>query len=147
MIAADLERFWSKVSPEPNTGCWLWAGGAYSTGYGQFHINKGKNSRGAHVVAYELETGRTCPRGLHLDHLCRQPLCVNPRHLEAVTPRTNTLRGFGPSAKNAFATHCKHGHEFAGRNLYVWLNPKTGRSHRVCRECHRLVMARRKDGR
>jgi hypothetical protein len=28
-----------------------------------------------------------------IDHLCRETLCCNPEHLEAVTNRENTLRG------------------------------------------------------
>lgn len=138
MIAADVERFWSKVSPEPNTGCWLWGGGFYATGYGQFHANK--TSRGAHVVAFELATGCRRIPGMHIDHLCRQPACVNPSHLELVTPMVNTHRGIGPSAQNARATHCRHGHEFSGANLYTWRNQKTGRTHRACRACHRAYM-------
>jgi hypothetical protein len=28
-----IERFWDKVSPEPNTGCWFWTGTLRSNGY------------------------------------------------------------------------------------------------------------------
>lgn len=140
MIAASINRFWSKV--EKTGTCWLWLGGHYNTGYGLFHV-EGK-SRGAHRVAYTLTTGTEPPAGMHLDHLCRNPSCVNPSHLEVVTPRENTRRGIGPSAKNAVATHCRYGHEFSDENTYVWRNRKTGRSHRVCRACHRATMARRR---
>lgn len=30
------ERFMSHVSPEPNSGCWLWAGCVSKYGYGRF---------------------------------------------------------------------------------------------------------------
>ena len=32
------------------------------------------------------------PDGLHLDHLCRVPACVNPEHLEPVTLAENNRR-------------------------------------------------------
>ena len=92
------DRFEEKYIPEPNTGCWLWTGGV--TGgvsgpklYGVMKI-KGKRAM-AHRVAYELYVGEI-PEGLIIDHLCRQPCCVNPDHLEPVTPSENILRGNGP---------------------------------------------------
>ncbi len=78
--------FEAYVQPEPNTGCHLWAGAVSGRGYGYYR------GRRAHRVAYEATFG-AIPQGLVLDHLCRQPLCVNPKHLEAVTHRTNSMRG------------------------------------------------------
>jgi hypothetical protein len=81
-------------------------------------------------VAYELFVG-PIPEGLELDHLCRNPSCVNPAHLEAVTHRENVRRGdlhlvFGSR------THCTMGHEFTDENTYP--RPTGGRG---CRECRR----------
>jgi hypothetical protein len=45
----------------------------------------------AHIVYWEGEHGPV-PEGLELDHLCRNPPCVNPAHLEPVTHQQNMQR-------------------------------------------------------
>jgi hypothetical protein len=129
------ERFIEKTAPGPN-GCIEWTGGLNGAGYGQFYIGKkvrGGTGKGyAHRWSYEYYVG-PIPEGLHLDHLCRNPKCVNPKHLEPVTIRENLLRGMGPSARNAAKTHCPAGHPYAGENLYV----TRSRNIRVCRACGR----------
>lgn len=76
------DRFMAKVSPEPNTGCWLWTGTASSRGYGKFRIGSGRTRRmvGAHRFAYEHFVG-PIPTGLYVCHHCDTPACVNPAHL------------------------------------------------------------------
>ena len=128
------ERFWAKVSPVPNTGCWMWTGYCTPLGYGKAW----RHPRVwlAHRLAYHALVG-AIPDGLELDHLCRAPGCVNPIHLEPVTHRENCLRGTGFSAANARKTHCIHGHEFSPTNT---LRKKGGR--RLCRICRRACTAR-----
>lgn len=83
-------------------------------------------------------------KGLEIDHLCRNRKCVNPLHLEAVTRKTNVLRGVSPSAKNAVKTTCAKGHMFDDKNTYVRIRKGGGRA---CRECLRLTMQeKRKSG-
>jgi hypothetical protein len=48
----------------------------------------------AHRLFYEERYG-PIPEGHQLDHLCRQPACVNPAHLEPVTQTENIRRGAG----------------------------------------------------
>lgn len=112
-------------------GCWLWTGWTNALGYPIRTINR-VNYR-IHRVSYEYHKG-SIPHGLVLDHLCRVPRCINPKHLEAVTDQENRRRGMGPAAQNARKTHCVHGHEFTPENTY--LDPsKPG--ERACRECMR----------
>mgnify|MGYP001593407743 CR=1 FL=1 len=74
-------------------GCWIWNGKPASTGYGKTWV-KGKTVN-AHRYMFEKTKGQI-PAGFQLDHLCRIPLCVNPSHLEIVTPAENTRRGLLP---------------------------------------------------
>ncbi|MBV5269024.1 MAG: HNH endonuclease, partial [Afipia sp.] len=85
-----LDLFPNYVIPEPNTGCWLCHSANNQRGYGRLNIGGGKLVT-AHRYSYELSVG-PIPHGLELDHLCRQPCCVNPAHLEPVTPFENGRR-------------------------------------------------------
>jgi hypothetical protein len=74
-------------------GCWHWIGQLNRNGYARIWW-KGKN-RVAHRAVWEQMVG-PIQEGLLLDHvasLCSLRSCVNPAHLEPVTPRINTLRG------------------------------------------------------
>ena len=125
-------RFWTKVKFTET--CWLWQGSiAKNRGYGTFrkaHLVSVK----AHRFAYEFCVG-PIPEGLQIDHLCRVRNCVNPDHLEAVSPRENMRRGVSPAANHARKTHCIRGHEFTPENTRLY-SRKRG-LERVCRACKR----------
>lgn len=111
------------------TACRMFLGYIGKGGYGR----KSRNGRlyMAHRLSYESAKGQI-PVGLQIDHLCRNRACVNPEHLEPVTCKENTYRGFSPSMENAMKTHCIRGHPFSGANLIIWpSDPKK----RVCATC------------
>lgn len=111
-------------------GCWPWIASRDQKGYGMFRVGgrKGLAVR-AHRVLYELMV-EPIPDGLQIDHLCRNPQCVRPDHLEPVTGAENVRRGI--SAGNRDRSTCKRGHPFDEANTY-W-HP---RGQRCCRACTR----------
>jgi hypothetical protein len=107
-------RFWPQVQKAGPGECWNWQGVRNPAGYGTFYIAKvaGRCKRGmAHRIAYELTTGTRIPDEKQIDHLCKNVSCVNPSHLEVVTPRVNQMRSTSQAAKNAAKTHCLRNHE------------------------------------
>jgi hypothetical protein len=130
------ERFFSHV--EQPGDCWLWmAFREPHGGYGKFFLDD--RCLYAHRWAYEFLRGEI-PPGLHLDHLCRTPACVNPWHLEPVTARVNVVeRGRGTTARNAAKTHCLRNHALDTSNTYT---DKRGR--RQCRRCATIRNQRRR---
>lgn len=109
--------------------CLIWTGSTNGqSGYG--YVTQHSRIRLAHRVAYEQAKGQI-PKGLVIDHLCRNRGCISSTHLEAVTQRENVTRGLGLSAKNAKVTHCPKGHLYNKKNTYI---SKKGSRH--CRKCH-----------
>lgn len=127
MQDTDRSRFASAYEIT-ESGCWQWTR-PLDNGYGRFWING--RTRLAHAVSYEMHVG-AIPAELHIDHLCRNRGCVNPDHLEPVTPGINVLRGIGLSATNARKTTCKRGHPLSGENLRINVH-----GARECKECQR----------
>lgn len=127
-------RFWAKVEACNDTGCWLWTASIGNHGYGCYGVGGLRNGKSwtdvAHRIAYKALVGEI-PPDLVTDHLCRVRRCVNPAHMEIVTNRVNLLRGNGWSGRKHRQTHCIHGHELAGDNLYVY--PGGSRQCRICK--------------
>lgn len=114
------------------TGCIEYTGPLDARGYGS-QITRGPGALRVqtHVAAYEMLVGPV-PDGLELDHLCRNPRCCNPSHLEPVTHAENMRRA------GSAVTHCIHGHEYTPENT-----ARDGRGRRYCRACNRQRARRR----
>ena len=106
------------------TPCWFWLGAKGAAGYGNLKYKQ--RTIPAHRAAYETFVG-PIPEGLHIDHLCRQPGCINPEHLEPVTKRENERRGI----RGLLTTHCPAGHAYDEANTYYY------GEQRHCRTCRR----------
>jgi hypothetical protein len=113
-----LDRFMEKVSPEPNTGCWLWVAHVSQGGYGRFGI--GRTAHEAHRVSYKLFNGEI-HSDLCVDHMCKVRSCVNPAHLRLLTRSENTRDQINANAEK---TVCKEGHDLTLRG-----------NRRVCKPC------------
>lgn len=113
-------RFFNFVSPEPNSGCWLWDGPG-----GQYGA-LGKQQ--AHRISYRIHQGAIPPGGWVL-HSCDTPGCVNPDHLRVGSPKDNSTDmvargrvGRKRPVKERFAHHglMTHGELRQARHSLGW---------------------------
>ncbi|WP_422385796.1 HNH endonuclease signature motif containing protein [Microbacterium telephonicum] len=118
----ELERFWAKV--DKSGSCWVWTAAQSGRGYGSFTLRS--KPLLAHRIAYYLAKGAH-DTGLELDHLCRNRICCNPDHLEAVTHTENMRRS--PLATKTGDALCRRGHN-------DWVEYPGSPGNRHCRTCN-----------
>lgn len=120
------ERFWRRV--DASGDCWEWTGGRTVAGYGWLYGNDldGRPNYAHRFVWVELVG--PIPDGYEIDHLCKNRGCVNPDHLEPVTPAENKRRSPKPRI-----SVCRRGHPLTPDNLYQWVYK--GSPGRQCRAC------------
>jgi hypothetical protein len=122
-----LKRFWRRV--EKTRTCWNWLG-PLQLGYGRVVVQQRPTRLVmAHRYAYEL-LRHPIPKGMTIDHLCKNKRCVNPAHMEIVTRSENAKRG------NPLLKRCKRGHLMRGDNVYF--PPKGPRQCRACKWLHHI---------
>lgn len=136
------KRFWWKVDPCRTDGCWIWTGTKTNAGYGQLFVDR-TDGRWNYMYAHHFLNGVPL-RGLHTDHVrergCSNKDCVNPDHLEIVSPGENIRRGnAGENMRSK--THCPKGHPYDEENTYQY------RGRRTCRACHKAWQKRVNDRR
>lgn len=116
----ELQGYMSRyIDKADRDSCWIWKGSLNHAGYGQW-------TRGgaAHRRMFEIIRGQI-PESAELDHLCFNPKCVNPGHLEPVTRDVNL-------ARRRRKTHCASGHPYNEANTYYRPN-----GQRKCKRCNR----------
>lgn len=84
-LAIANARFDQRVHVE-FLGCHYWAGSKNLRGYGKFRL--GDRVVATHRFAYERTRG-VIPDRIQVDHICRNPPCVNVEHLQLVTQQQN----------------------------------------------------------
>lgn len=140
------DRFDPLVSPKVlGSNCWEWTGSYNSNGYPRYNCKKPGMGTIPYRISWKILVGDIRHT---LDHLCRNPGCVRPSHLEDVPMGVNVMRGSNPFAVNARKTHCINGHEFTKENTLV---KSDGRRCRECvkvksREWHRANRRKKREG-
>lgn len=119
-IRSVLDRCMDKISPEPNTGCWLWTGSVLGD-FAFIYVDKRPRSVGTILF------GAVVPAGKVVRSRCRVKLCVNPAHLEVVDVRFR--RGT-----------CFRGHALTEETTY--LNTGGRRTCSACRVYRRTLKNR-----
>lgn len=97
-LYARLVAMTELSEPDNPQSCWVWQGTTRPGGYPRFSVRDGKphpSKRSAHRAILEEVLDAVFPFD-EAGHLCGNPSCINPDHLEVQTPEVNlsTRRGY-----------------------------------------------------
>jgi hypothetical protein len=85
MSKTPADLFQTKYTINTQSGCWEW-NKTNKQRYGRFHFNGTVTF--AHRFSYTLYKGQI-PENFVVRHLCNNPKCVNPKHLDIGTTADN----------------------------------------------------------
>jgi hypothetical protein len=131
---AELAHFHSRYARGGPDECWIWLGEPNHNGYGIIE-QRGQKIR-AHRLALVLHLGRDLKPGKVPNHMCENPPCVNPAHLQESTQRENVLHGNTITSEQRARTHCPQGHELSEKNC---VPSHWARGWRSCLTCDRAT--------
>jgi hypothetical protein len=121
-----IDRFWAKT--ERRGECLFWTASKTRNGYGLFGFGDGTVST-AHRFIWSHHNG-PIPEGMQIDHLCRNPSCVEISHLRLVTPSEN-------QRAIPLSVACHAGHPWDEANTLI-CHQRNGTPYRLCRACARI---------
>jgi hypothetical protein len=135
------QRISSRLSPPTNAGCLLWLGSRLPAGYGRISVKIDGQYHNIYTHRYvATATYGPIPDDMVVDHLCHNPPCCEPTHLDITTHTENSVyrsNGKHPALVRLALTHCRNGHEYT--------DATTGRranGSRRCLECRREWLQR-----
>lgn len=134
------ERFHEKYVKDAATGCWVWQGKPSNVGYGTILLPGSRVPQGAHRVSLML-AGRDIPPRHHVHHACHNKLCVNPEHLEVLSPTAHHAEHM-PRLEM-----CTKGlHPMNGTNLKQYWSATRQQWNRYCHACRMEYQRQRRAG-
>lgn len=135
------EQVLTAYSVPAGNGCRIWLGAPRTDGRRYGRVTIAGVTHAVHRLAYVVWVDEI-PYGYHVHHRCGNTLCIEPSHLEAVSPAEHAERhadevarairlAIAESARqNRALTHCVNGHEFTAEN--TWTRKEGWRQCRVC---------------
>lgn len=145
-------RVLESVDTTDSSRCWIWPKAVNGDGYAQMTLaglgryadgRKRVRTKKIAPMMWEWANKHHRPPGMHVDHACHSfsdcvggkrcvhRRCVNPLHLELVSPKKNTLRSRAITALNKRKRFCPRGHPYDEVNTYQ--RPDGGRDCKRCR--------------